>query len=433
MHVYCVLLLWVPFLLLDALGAVGAVPGAQGINLLLGEHGERGSALWMQPASIRAIVLRLACYEEATLVRALARAEHLGRYRYGLDVDPGRLIQLVLHQFAVFVSHLAASQQNSLQERGSIPYRPQVLFIAILGGKSAKSNVTPAELVFGKGHAPVKLLHVDGIAPFVVEVHHSLSLIWLLKKHHLCVTQFLLLRPHPESIPLRFSKFFFIALFLCLFGLRYFLLLLSFNFAFEFLLWVNHHQIHAKLHQLEIANFDSFKEHLLVFLAPPLDRHATLSLTSLASLAILNQLKLLLVLQILNFLSFPLFCSVQSFLPLVNDHNRERSLFFYPQLLCFHPRSNLLAFLDNLGVLIDLVHCSFIFLIQFLHNFERPMFLTVDPVVPLPVNSLYFHEVVLSAGALDVEANHALGMLTLNAGAFSFVANDALKLESFLV
>lgn len=62
------------------------------------------------------------------------------------------------------------------------------------------------------------------------------------------------------------------------------------------------------------------------------------------------------------------------------------------------------------------------------------MFFTKNSVVSFPVNSLDIKEVIGSTSTLDVEGNHAFGVLALNTSTVILsAANNALKTESLKI
>lgn len=81
-------------------------------------------------------------------------------------------------------------------------------------------------------------------------------------------------------------------------------------------------------------------------------------------------------------------------------------------------------FLDSLSVSLLLL----------LYNLERPVLLAEYPVVSILVDSLGLHKVIGSSRTLDMERDHALAVLALDAGAIIFHStDDALQLEPFTV
>lgn len=78
--------------------------------------------------------------------------------------------------------------------------------------------------------------------------------------------------------------------------------------------------------------------------------------------------------------------------------------------------------------------CLPISLFLFLDNLEGAMLLTKYSVAALSFDSVNFQKVIGSPRALNVERDHALAVLTLDASALVFHAtNNALQIKPFAV
>ena len=120
------LFIFLSFLLIiffNSFSASRTVPGTQLVDLFLGQLGEGFCALRVDPSPIRTVVFSLAGHKETTLVVSFANAEDIcGCLSCGFHKNAWRLIQLVLHQFLVFLSTLTSPLKNFLKESLAVSY-----------------------------------------------------------------------------------------------------------------------------------------------------------------------------------------------------------------------------------------------------------------------------------------------------------------------
>jgi hypothetical protein len=92
------------------------------------------------------------------------------------------------------------------------------------------------------------------------------------------------------------------------------------------------------------------------------------------------------------------------------------------------------AFVDDFAELLNLIKSLSILLFKLFDNFERPVLLAEDPVVALAIDSLHLKEVVGPPRALNMERDHTLWVLALDAcSAILAPAYDALQAEALRV
>ena len=144
-------------------------------------------------------------------------------------------------------------------------------------------------------------------------------------------------------------------------------------------------------------------------------------------LALLRQLLLLLLTQALLLLLSNELAAAWRFR---SGRLREWLQALLPELLGFSARVNVEASVDDFAKLLDLFKGLLIFLFHLPDDLQRSVLLAEDAVVAFAIDALHLEEVVGPPGALNVEGNHAAGVLALDASAtMSFAADDALQVE----
>lgn len=83
---------------------------------------------------------------------------------------------------------------------------------------------------------------------------------------------------------------------------------------------------------------------------------------------------------------------------------------------------------------VNLLYGLSVALLLLLDDFEGPVLLTEDSVATLPFDPVHLHEVVCAPRTFNMERDHALAVLALDAGAFILLpADNALQVEPLVV